>query len=105
MMVVRLPPSSPEERSEVYTIDFRETAPAAASEHMYSKSPLSARYGGLAVGVPGELLGFEEAHKRWGKLPWADLFQPAIDLAYGWEVDRELGRRLPVSISVNPLGL
>jgi len=33
------------------------------------------------VSVPGTVAGLEEAHKRFGKLPWAKLLQPAIDLA------------------------
>src|SRR3546814_15796190 len=37
--------------------------------------------GGLSVGVPGNFRLMEAVHTRWGKLPWADLFQPAIDLA------------------------
>jgi len=36
--------------------------------------------GGLAVAVPGELLGYWEAHQKYGNLQWSELFQPAIEL-------------------------
>ncbi|KAG1900607.1 gamma-glutamyltranspeptidase [Suillus fuscotomentosus] len=93
-MTVRIPPSSEGGSSEVYTIDFRETAPALANSTMYADDPAAARWGGLAVGVPGEVRGLQEAHERWGKLPWTRLVQPSIDLAAGWAVDKELARRL-----------
>jgi gamma-glutamyltranspeptidase/glutathione hydrolase len=35
----------------------------------------------MGVGVPGTIAGLYEAHKRFGKLPWARLIQPAIDMA------------------------
>lgn len=75
-------------------IDFREKAPAAAFEEMYSP-PLSdskySLYGGLASGVPGELRGLEHLHKNYGSLPWKHLVQPAVKLArYGWKVNEDL---------------
>jgi gamma-glutamyltranspeptidase/glutathione hydrolase len=42
---------------------------------------MAAVVGGRAVGVPGTVRLLEEAHRRWGKLPWADAFAPAITLA------------------------
>jgi gamma-glutamyltranspeptidase/glutathione hydrolase len=77
-------------------IDFRERAPAAAFETMYSP-PLSnanlSLYGGLASGVPGELRGLEHLHKNYGTLPWKHLMQPAIKLARdGFNVTADLVR-------------
>ena len=37
--------------------------------------------GVLAIGVPGELKGYQLAHEKFGSKPWAALFQPAIDMA------------------------
>ena len=97
-MVVRIPPSPPESNvSVVYTVDFRETAPALANATMYQNDPLLARFGGLSVGVPSELRGLYEAHRRRGRLKWEQLVHPSVQLAQGWRVDRELGRRIPVS--------
>jgi hypothetical protein len=47
-------------------IDFRESAPAAAYEDMYQGNVNGSIYGGLSVGVPGEVRGFEYAHKKYG---------------------------------------
>ncbi|KAI0821628.1 gamma-glutamyltranspeptidase [Trametes gibbosa] len=93
-MMVRIPPSHPEDSSEVFVVDFRETAPALSNKTMYIDDPLASRWGGLAVGTPGELRGLEEAHRRWGRMPWKTLVQPAIQLAEGWTVQVELARRL-----------
>ena len=97
-MVVRLPPLAPNSTSEVWNVDFRETAPILANATMYEKHPMKARFSGLAVAVPGEARGLAEAHMRWGKLPWRRLVQPSADLAAGWAVSKELGHRVNVSI-------
>ena len=39
------------------------------------------RTGAAAVAVPGTALGLEEAHRRWGRVPWAELVAPAARLA------------------------
>jgi gamma-glutamyltranspeptidase / glutathione hydrolase / leukotriene-C4 hydrolase len=84
--------------TEAYTIDFREVAPLAAHEKMYVGRPEAAQFGGLAVGVPGELRGLKKAHDLWGTLPWADLVAPAVELAKGWTVQKELERRIEVRV-------
>ena len=68
------------------TYDFRETAPAAATERMFldergAVRDTSNHRGPLSVGVPGSVAGLWLAHQRHGRLPWATLVQPAIDLA------------------------
>lgn len=63
-------------------VDFRETMPAAGFTDMYKNNSAASLYGGLASGVPGELRGTEYLHKKYGKLPWATVMKPAIDLAY-----------------------
>ncbi|KAH9935606.1 gamma-glutamyltranspeptidase [Fomitopsis serialis] len=93
-MTVRVPPSSPNASSEVHTIDFREMAPAASNNTMFVEEPMKALFGGMSVGVPGELRGLEEAHKRWGSLPWRTLVQPSVELARGWRMQRELSERI-----------
>jgi gamma-glutamyltranspeptidase/glutathione hydrolase len=71
---------------KVTTLDGRETAPAAAKPDRFMKDgkPMpfkEAVVGGRSVGVPGTLKLLEEAHRRWGKLPWADVVAPALKLA------------------------
>ena len=97
-MTVRIPPNSTHGKSEVWTVDFRETAPSLANETMFSHDPTASLFGGLSIGVPGELRGLEEAHLRWGTLPWKSLVMPAAKLAKGWTVDRELAKRIQVWI-------
>lgn len=79
--------------------DGRETAPAAAHEQLFYTAqgePLKffeGIVGGRAVGVPGVLRMLELAHAKHGRLPWGELFQPAIDLAEnGFSVSPRLAK-------------
>ena len=81
----------------VQAFDGRETAPAGADSRMFLGSdgqPIpfaAAQIGGRSVGVPGVLRALEMAHQQHGKLPWRDLFQPAIDLArQGFPISKRL---------------
>jgi gamma-glutamyltranspeptidase/glutathione hydrolase len=71
----------------IQTIDGREMAPASARPDRFlgrdgKPRPFPQAYpGGLSVGVPGNVRLMATAHRRWGKLPWARLFEPAIRLA------------------------
>jgi gamma-glutamyltranspeptidase/glutathione hydrolase len=75
-------------------VDFRETAPAAASETMYLDAkgevvPRRSLDGYLAVGVPGSVLGLETARERFGTMARRALIEPAIRLAEaGFVLDR-----------------
>lgn len=69
-----------------YTLDFREKAPLKGHKDMYLDADGNviqglSLSGHLASGVPGSVDGMVEVHKKFGKLAWATLLQPAIDLA------------------------
>jgi gamma-glutamyltranspeptidase/glutathione hydrolase len=72
--------------SKATSIDFREKAPILANEKMFLNQNGELikdlnRIGVLAAGTPGTVAGLYYAHKKYGKLPWKKLVQPAVDLA------------------------
>jgi gamma-glutamyltranspeptidase / glutathione hydrolase len=76
-------------------IDFRETAPAAATPTMFldaAGTPTKdSVIGDRAVGVPGSVAGLWALHQQLGSKPWRDLVAPAIALARdGFAVDAVL---------------
>ncbi|GAA4472853.1 gamma-glutamyltransferase family protein [Rhodococcus olei] len=79
----------------VQAYDGRETAPAAATaDYLRRISPAdpappapSARTSGRSIGVPGVLRMLQSAHTEHGRMPWDELFDPAIRLAdNGFEI-------------------
>jgi len=73
-------------QKKLRTYDGRETAPAAARPDRFLKNgkPMpfrEAAVGGQSVGVPGVVRMLELAHRRHGRLPWSELFEPAIRVA------------------------
>ncbi len=86
---------------QISTIDGRETAPAAAEQTRFLNENgqpmkfINAFQGGISVGVPGNIRLMAMTHDKWGTLPWADLFGPAIRLAeQGYVVNETLQSRL-----------
>ncbi|HEX4209178.1 MAG TPA: gamma-glutamyltransferase [Candidatus Binataceae bacterium] len=82
-----------------YALDYREVAPAAASEQMYFRNGVPheelARKGGLAVAVPGELAGLQAAVKRFGTMKFSLLAAPAIKAAHdGFVISPHLAEEL-----------
>ncbi|WP_375459952.1 gamma-glutamyltransferase [uncultured Enterovirga sp.] len=87
-MLVHLAGRGPDGRGETVAIDYRETAPAAATRDMFlgpngEPDPAKSRDSGLSVGIPGTVAGLALAHQRYGsgRFTWAELVRPAEALA------------------------
>ncbi|WP_199119802.1 gamma-glutamyltransferase [Pedobacter sp. ASV28] len=101
-------------KGEINSLDFREKGPGLATKDMFLDEQGNAitnksLYGHLASGVPGSVSGMVEAHKKYGKLKWADLVEPAYKLAAnGFKITAkqagELNRMKSKFQQFNPLG-
>jgi gamma-glutamyltranspeptidase / glutathione hydrolase len=88
---------------EDIAIDYRETAPAAATETMFldasgEADPKKSRDSALSIGVPGTVAGLALAHAKYGSgnLPLAELIAPALTLARnGVEIVDDIADTLP----------
>ena len=73
-------------KGKVNSLDFREKAPLSASKNMFLDDfgniiPEKSQTGIFSVGVPGTVDGMVKMHRKYGRLPWAVLLKPAIELA------------------------
>ncbi len=81
-------------------LDYREKAPAAATESMYLDSagnviPHKSTFGALACGVPGTVDGMWQAHAAHGRLSWGEVVSPAIELAdKGYQITQQEAQNL-----------
>ncbi|KAF0022287.1 hypothetical protein F2P81_025463 [Scophthalmus maximus] len=83
---------------KVKIINARETVPQSFQSDLLESCPKTFQLlsGSQWIGVPGEIRGYEQAHRLYGKLPWATLFQPAIQLAReGFPIPQIQGRYIP----------
>ncbi|XP_061458457.1 glutathione hydrolase 5 proenzyme isoform X2 [Rhineura floridana] len=76
----------------VEVLNARERAPRQTSSSLLDQCAETLLPGPQWIAVPGELRGYEEAHKRYGKLPWEALFEPTIKIL-------DPGIRIPQALS------
>uniref|UniRef100_I3JYI7 Gamma-glutamyltransferase 5a n=1 Tax=Oreochromis niloticus TaxID=8128 RepID=I3JYI7_ORENI len=77
---------------KVKIINSRETVPRNVNSDLLKLCPKTTEW----IGVPGEIRGYEAAHRLYGKLKWADLFQPTIKLAReGFPIPYYQGQHIP----------
>uniref|UniRef100_A0A669EW80 Glutathione hydrolase n=1 Tax=Oreochromis niloticus TaxID=8128 RepID=A0A669EW80_ORENI len=87
---------------KVKIITSRETVPRNVNSDLLKLCPKTTEWtmewkqDSRWIGVPGEIRGYEAAHRLYGKLPWADLFQPTIKLAReGFRIPYYQGQHIP----------
>jgi gamma-glutamyltranspeptidase / glutathione hydrolase len=79
-------------------LDFRETAPAGIDSPAFEARPFDASQRAKLVGVPGEVAGLHELHRRFGKRGWSEVVMPAARIAkQGFAVGPHLGAMLGFS--------
>ena len=92
------------ETGEVFSIDARETAPAATTANTYKAFPAPVRPNGFAVGVPGTLRAVQYLLDRWGTITLADAIEPSLTLAEdGFAVGDHLALEIPRALQLGIL--
>ncbi|EJY57554.1 AAEL017331-PA [Aedes aegypti] len=93
--------------NKAYTLDAREITAIAATQNMHLHDPLTTNEGPLSIATPGELKGYWEAHKRFGKLKWKEVMEPTLNICRnGFEMSKHMSDSLHVNLNVkNDQGL
>jgi len=98
LVIYDIPRDSDTGERVLVALNAREVAPFATERDMFNGTESEKARGGRAIALMGEVKGFEEAWKAFGRLPWRDLFQPTIDLARnGFAVTWSLGNAIQSS--------
>lgn len=86
-------------KKEFSFLDYRETAPLNVSSKINNKKIFKEGVGSVAV--PGFVRGMEALHKRWAKKEWAELIQPALNLAKeGIKIKGKLSEKISENLSL-----
>lgn len=86
-------------RRHATSIDAREVAPYADLAQIFDAEPEKSYKGPLSIAVPGEVMGYHQAHSTFGRLPWADLVAPSLELCdKGYHVSQHMERALHVAL-------
>ncbi|XP_076063736.1 glutathione hydrolase 7-like [Oratosquilla oratoria] len=84
-------------------LDFMSALPAYFNKN---ETPPQSAGDGRSIGAPGFFRGLEQLHKRHGKLSWADVIQPSVDLARnGFQVTPQLAQALSLYNITKPSDL
>lgn len=80
------------DEDEIKMIDFREVAPKEIKvEELNSRK---SEEGGMAIAIPGEVLGFYKSHEKYGKLEWKVLFEANVKIAKEFKASKTLAEKL-----------
>jgi gamma-glutamyltranspeptidase/glutathione hydrolase len=84
---------------KVYALDYRERAPSAVRQTLFMRNgrldEALLRQGPLSIAVPGEIAGLAQAVRRFGRMPFAEVAKPAIELARnGFPCSRHLAEQI-----------
>ncbi|KAL3273289.1 hypothetical protein HHI36_014743 [Cryptolaemus montrouzieri] len=93
-------------QNKAYTLNAREKAPLKAKPELYKANSNISKHGALAIGIPGELMGYYEAHNRFGRLNFSKLVEPSIEFCFnGYKMSKHQALSLHLNDVTNDTNL